>query len=180
MAKSNKTKYALLGLLNLRPASGYDLKKTVDGSIGFFWNENYGHIYPILKRMETEGLIKKHVKESDDHPVKNVYALTARGKKEFLKWLGETVEELPLRNEMLLKLFFGTHMNRESVIAMLNSQKEKNENLVKIYGEIKGKISPQKSHDALYWNLTLNFGMQRSKMIISWCNETLKALGRKN
>ncbi|MGA9048227.1 MAG: PadR family transcriptional regulator, partial [Dehalococcoidia bacterium] len=47
MPKINKTKYAILGLLSLKPASGYDLKKTVDWNIGFFWNENFGHIYPI-------------------------------------------------------------------------------------------------------------------------------------
>lgn len=51
MAKVNKTKYySLLGILSNRPGSGYDIKKMCDSSIGHFWNENFGHIYPVLKR----------------------------------------------------------------------------------------------------------------------------------
>ena len=54
MAKINKTKYALLGVLSIMSGSGYDIKKFCDSSIGYFWNENYGHIYPMLQRLEDE------------------------------------------------------------------------------------------------------------------------------
>ena len=53
MPKENKTKYAILGLLSLAPMSGYDIKIITDNSIGHFWNENFGHIYPVLGRMEA-------------------------------------------------------------------------------------------------------------------------------
>ncbi|AKA68713.1 PadR family transcriptional regulator [Clostridium scatologenes] len=68
MAKINKTKYALLGVLTLSSGSGYDIKKFCDSSIGHFWNENYGHIYPVLKKMEEEELITKKLNEQkEDH-----------------------------------------------------------------------------------------------------------------
>jgi PadR family transcriptional regulator AphA len=31
--------------------SGYDIRKTVQESIRFFWSESYGQIYPALKRL---------------------------------------------------------------------------------------------------------------------------------
>ena len=55
----NKTKYAILGVLDTFPGSGYDIKKYCDKSISYFWNENFGHIYPVLKQMENEGLVSK-------------------------------------------------------------------------------------------------------------------------
>jgi DNA-binding PadR family transcriptional regulator len=38
-------------MLSLRPMSGYDIRKTVQESIRFFWSESYGQIYPALKRL---------------------------------------------------------------------------------------------------------------------------------
>jgi len=178
MAKVNKTKYALLGILSIKPASGYDIKRTVDGSIGFFWNENFGHIYPMLKRLEKEGLVKRRTRESEGRPVKNIYSLTAAGEKDLLRWLSKPSEENSIRNEMLLKLFFGRQIERQKIVEMISTERKKNVESLKKYSDIARIISQKKSPDALYWKFTLNFGMRRSEMIVSWCDETLKAIDR--
>src|SRR5208282_3571760 len=49
MPKENRSKYAILGMLDFCPMSGYDLRKYAASSIGHFWKEDYGHIYPTLK-----------------------------------------------------------------------------------------------------------------------------------
>ena len=56
MPRENKTKYAVLGLLAYAPLSGYDIRRIYAQSLGNFWSESYGHIYPILKRLKAEGL----------------------------------------------------------------------------------------------------------------------------
>ena len=43
------TPNALLGLLSLRPMSGYDIRQVISESIGYFWSESYGQIYPGLE-----------------------------------------------------------------------------------------------------------------------------------
>ena len=52
-------KFALLGILSLCPGSGYDIKKMVESSIGYFWSESYGRIYPLLEQLMKEGLIRR-------------------------------------------------------------------------------------------------------------------------
>jgi hypothetical protein len=47
----------LLGLLAIEPMSGYDLGLTIRASVGHFWNESYGQIYPNLKKLETERFV---------------------------------------------------------------------------------------------------------------------------
>jgi DNA-binding PadR family transcriptional regulator len=79
MAKENKTKYALLGVLSLGPASGYDIKKYCDVSIAHFWNENYGHIYPVLRQMEAEGLVDRKT-EMNEGKARHVYHMTEQGR----------------------------------------------------------------------------------------------------
>ncbi|MBP7737128.1 MAG: PadR family transcriptional regulator [Spirochaetes bacterium] len=178
MPKSNKTKYAILGLLASGPRSGYDIKKTVDHSIGFFWNENYGHLYPILNRMERGGLLSMTQSGRASGPVKKVYAITARGKKELLAWLRTPVDDQPIRNELLLRIFFGRRAGAGDVKNMVRAEKKKNQELVSIFNEIKSGIERGNSSDAPYWAITLDFGIRKSEMIIQWCDETLKALGR--
>jgi DNA-binding PadR family transcriptional regulator len=52
------TAYVILGILNLGPHSGYDIKQLADMSTRHFWATSYGQIYPELKRLSESGLIK--------------------------------------------------------------------------------------------------------------------------
>src|SRR5437899_10500693 len=107
MVKENKSRYAILGMLALKPASGYGIKKLMEQSTSNFWSESYGQIYPILKRLTEEGLATSHAEKQEGKPERNIYALTEQGKAELVNWLGEPAEEAPARIETLLKLFFG-------------------------------------------------------------------------
>ena len=49
--KENKSKYAIMGMLSMGPMSGYDIKKRFEKSLSYFWNESYGQIYPILRKL---------------------------------------------------------------------------------------------------------------------------------
>src|SRR5258707_1269885 len=57
MENSNAVTWAMLGLIALRPRSGYDIKRIVDRSIRHFWAASYGQIYPELKRLGEAGWI---------------------------------------------------------------------------------------------------------------------------
>ena len=56
MPSENKTRYAVLGLLNMAPMTGYQMRKVYESSLGHFWSESYSHLYAILKVLEAEGL----------------------------------------------------------------------------------------------------------------------------
>lgn len=79
--KETKSKYAILGMLNISAMSGYDIKKHIQESISNFWTESYGQIYPVLKNLVAEELVTKTVERASGKPYRHVYALTARGRK---------------------------------------------------------------------------------------------------
>ncbi|WP_297421288.1 PadR family transcriptional regulator [Clostridium sp.] len=180
MAKVNKTKYALLGILDNMSGSGYDIKKVCDSSIGHFWNENYGHIYPVLQKMEQEGLITKEVKQTEGRPAKNIYSITPKGKEELSKWLVLPVDKEPLRSELLLKIFLSKDVPVETIIKRIQDIKEESErNLIK-YSEIDNflrsdKIKADKKSKAL-WLITSNYGRIGEEAQIKWCEETIRSL----
>src|SRR5207248_1647711 len=86
-SRSIKSRYALLGMLSIRPMSGYDIKKLIEASISNFWSESYGQIYPTLKQLVAEKLVTRTVKKQTGKPDRHVYALTPAGRRRLREWL---------------------------------------------------------------------------------------------
>jgi len=182
LPKINKTKYAILGMLSFEPMSGYDMKKRFDNSIAHFWNENYGHIYPVLKRLEREGLVVKKIEHTEGKPVRNVYSITEKGRKELYGWLLLPAERPTLRIELLLKLFFGHEVPVENMIQKVESEKTVCEQTLLLFEQIERHIQNHKKEKAIrgapYWLITLRFGKHYYGAILKWCEETLLTLKR--
>jgi len=181
MARENKTKYALLGILLHGPMSGYDMKKFSDSSISHFWSENYGHIYPILKRLEKETLVKRFVAQKPGKPNRNIYALTEKGKEVFLEWLKRPADSEIRRNEFLLKLFFAGALPVQDVVRIVEHEKIRNEKVLEKYNLIgqKGikKIDIKGAKKFAY--LTLSYGKKLASARAQWFGEVLQELERK-
>lgn len=115
----------LLGFLMRSSMSGYDLRKAFAMSFSFFSGLSYGSIYPSLKKMESRGLISKHVDIRDGAPNRKVYTITEAGKRVFLDTLRSPfVPEQP-RSAFLMRLFFFANLSREEreaiALAQINS-----------------------------------------------------------
>jgi PadR family transcriptional regulator AphA len=180
VAKANKTKFALLGILNRTSGSGYDIKKVCDSSIGYFWNENFGHIYPVLQRMEEEELITKEVKQTEGRPNKNIFSITKKGKEELDKWLVLPVEQEPLRSELLLKIFLSKDVPVSNIIERIQDIREASEGDLVKYSEVEGILKSGRvkadKKDLILWLTTLNYGRKTEEAKIKWCEETIEAL----
>jgi DNA-binding PadR family transcriptional regulator len=101
----------LLGLLTIEPMSGYDLGQVIRDSVGHFWNESYGQIYPNLKRLAEAGQVTAQTERQKGKPERHVYSITKKGRKRLAAWLEVAPQpEIP-RNELLLKLFFGAQIS---------------------------------------------------------------------
>jgi len=180
MARTNKTKYALLGMLTIAPMSGYDIKKVTEFSIGNFWNENYGHIYPMLKKMAEEGLAEKRVEEGEGRPSRHVYEITDKGREELREWLMQPMEHSPVRNEMLLRLFFGGHAPTEYLVTMIKEQRgaitQRLETLDWVAAGMEDNRDGDMSRELVFMEMTLDFGRRMSREAIRWCDDTLVRL----
>ncbi len=178
MATTNKTRYALLGVLCMKPCSGYDIKKFCDTTISHFWNENYGHIYPVLKQLLSEQLIKQEESEAADR--RKLYSITPEGKHEFYNWLVQAPELQPPRSELLLKLSFGNYMPKGKAFEMMEEVKERNTRNLEQYKIMEASYrnnEPAKRDPAYpYWLSSLRFGILSAETAIRWCDETIELL----
>ncbi|MEV4206549.1 PadR family transcriptional regulator [Nocardia salmonicida] len=96
-------RYALLGLLADRPASGYDLLQRFKGSLANVWSATQSQIYTELTKLADTGSIAV----SDEGPRgRKEYTLTPAGREDLRHWLTDTRPKGVQRNEMLLRVFF--------------------------------------------------------------------------
>jgi PadR family transcriptional regulator PadR len=69
---------AVLNLLRHTPRHGYDMVRLLKQLEGFSIRE--GNIYPVLARLQAEGLVTNTIKASPDGPPRKYYELTGNGK----------------------------------------------------------------------------------------------------
>lgn len=178
MALKNKSMYAILGILNLSPSTGYDIKKYSDKVLSGFWNENFGHIYPTLKKMLEDGMIEVVFREENEKKVR--YGITEKGKQELETWLLEETMQQPVRSEFMLKLLFSSSQPRENVIGMLEKYKEMHDKNIEKYQEMQKKldqgIEEISKERVCFVRAVLRRGIISSEAVIRWCEETIEEL----
>jgi DNA-binding PadR family transcriptional regulator len=186
LAKTNKTKYAIMGVLSIKPSSGYDIKKFCDNSLSHFWNENYGHIYPVLRQLELDGWAEKNTQISDGK-LRNVYHITPAGKKALLAWLEQPPEIPAARYEFLLKMFFSLEIPAELSVKRLEDScalcRDYLERYRKMEAKMQGIMAKKENPNVPYWYTTLRYGILSMQANIQWCEESiemLKTTGKEN
>jgi DNA-binding PadR family transcriptional regulator len=160
--------------------SGYDIRQILPESIGHFWSESYGQIYPALKALAAERLVTKKVERRKGKPDRNVYSLTEAGRRRLAAWLEIPIAPEVPRNEMLLKLFFGAHASPRVSREHVKAYREWHAGAIKIYKTMVRKLKEGEIEDAQlpFWLMTLSYGEQICRTTIRWCDETMKELDR--
>src|SRR5215213_2642995 len=119
------TAYVVLGMLRLGLRTGYDIKQLVDKSTRFFWAASYGQIYPELKKLEEQGLVKGEADPQGGRQ-RRAYELTKEGDEALDEWLRDpdsvTIE---MRDSALLKLFFADGLAPDDAAALARAAGER-------------------------------------------------------
>lgn len=89
MRKLSELEGVCLGVIQKnQPCTAYSLRQVLKASPSSHWRASAGAIYPLLARLEDEGLIKGQ-DDKDDRRGRKLLSMTARGKKAFKAWITE-------------------------------------------------------------------------------------------
>ncbi|GIN84404.1 hypothetical protein J6TS2_07900 [Heyndrickxia sporothermodurans] len=179
MTAINHTKYAILGLLITGCRSGYSIKQLIDKSLNHFWKVSYGQIYPTLKQLVDEGYATVKQTPQDGKPDKKEYEITQEGKLALQDWLQAPVKDIPTeKNELLLKLFFGTEQTNSVILNQLAQYLKKLKERYTTYLSIEQMITENLlAHSgSTFWIITLDYGKRTTQAAIDWCEVTIEKL----
>jgi DNA-binding PadR family transcriptional regulator len=115
-------------LLSLQPASGYDIKRTIDRSVYFIWNVTGPQIYTTLRTLREDGMIASESIPQVGKPDKQIHTITEKGKLALQAFANEPIQAAVTRDEVLLRIFFGNFAEEETILREIGAYLERIKN----------------------------------------------------
>lgn len=179
-------KHILLGILRT-PQSGYDIKNEFNRSLKNFWNANLSQIYPELKKLEANGLLRSRQVESAAGPNRRVYTRTAKGRRELKSWLQDGPSVGEERIGYLAQVYFLSELesDRERLEFMTRLRDHMTEWLAYLESVEKGwsgddpRYPDDLPDEYFYSQFTLDLGLRRLRATVEWCNESIARIERR-
>lgn len=183
--RSNRTRFIVLGILARGPASGYDVARAVQNSTGYFWSEGFGQIYPTLKQLADEGLVRPCAAsdsadetESASRRRKNLYALTPDGERCLDAWLSTPYQPAVERNEMLLKVFFSSRLDHDVAKRHFMQARQEAQEVIELLRSLEKNLAAQLPDSArrFFYQATIEYGLKAACAQEVWALEMTQAL----
>lgn len=163
--------YVILGMLDLGAKTGYDIRRSAELSLRFFWALSPRQIYAELRNLEAAGLI-----EGTDDPRgslrRRTFELTPDGRAALLAWLRD--EELGFfewRDKGLLKLFFADALDPAARLALVRRLRER---AIDMRARFDTDVLPvarrtRRRRDREMPEATARFGREFWEFMADWC-----------
>jgi len=184
--------YAILGLLAFwGPLSGYDIKRLFDHMLSTMWAAAQSQIYKELRRMNELGWVEMEREEQEARPDRKIYSLTHQGHAALRTWQAQPPEVFQLRDELLLKVLFGTFASPPDLAQHLRTSIATHEMRLLAYRQnalflpARGPLplqnkrpNPYAVEDEAdpYLRLVVRFALEFEKTYLRWLYEALEEI----
>lgn len=181
----NSLEFILLGLLTLRPSTGYDLKKTMDVSVRYISPVALSQIYPTLKRMAQNGLVQYQLVERSGKTDLKIYSLTDMGQALFRKWLEEPLKPDPYRfDTFALRFYFSSLLEKPVLLGFIRSELDFRRAQLQAAHDLDetvlGNLAPIRAVDLnktmKIWQMYHQYGQQFLETYTSWLERILQTV----
>ena len=171
--------HALLVSLRERPATGIELTRRFDASIGFFWRATHQQIYKVLQRMAADGWVTSEA--GDGRSSERRYSLTAAGEAVLAEWVGSPTAVATTRSELAVKMRGAAYGDRASLLAHLETvraeHRARRDHFERLEREQFPDTTALRDHDLDTW-LVLRGGIKQEQFWIEWLTEYLDTWSR--
>lgn len=170
--------HAILVSLSERAASGSELTRRFDASIGYFWTATHQQIYRVLGRMQERGWISSEVVPQADRPAKKEYVVTDAGHDELRRWIAEPTAATPVRSDIGVKLRGAAYGDRQALLDDLRRQLDDHAKRHSLYEFMAARDFPDPealTGADLDMYLVLRGGLLMEEFWIRWLTEYLDA-----
>jgi DNA-binding PadR family transcriptional regulator len=166
--------YALLGLVQQAPRSGYDLRRLFETTPMGYFSSSPGAIYPALSRLERSGLVAGEVDDRQPLRPRRVYRLTAKGLEELRAWATK-----PVTREDLLRRDDDSEL-RFAFLGGVGTPADSRRYLESLAAEIDAEVERLERHlsamkgAGLHGRLALENGIELHKARARWARRALR------
>lgn len=168
----------ILGFLQLKSLTSYDLKKALDNSVNHFYSTSYGSIHPALTKMEVKGwVVSKDI--STGARKKKLYSITNSGKEVFHQWMGTEISITRIKEDALVRMFFFGLIPSEQRIQLIENYMGEIQETLHFLQTLKQRAEDKELPSyfreiADYQLETLRFGIDSGIFTQTWFEEFIK------
>ena len=164
-----------MGVLSIRPMTGYAVREAIRDVLGHFWNESFGQLYPTLASLHADGFVQRR---DGDRPGSSTYALTQAGHERLVRLLQRPDVPVPPRNGVMLRLFFGKALGPDACRTLIEQARAHAEHQLSTFQAIRAELATEDEYAAHrpYWLLTVAAGEHTARAALAWAEESLDAL----
>ena len=173
MSKQSQTEMAVLGALELGPATGYAIRQEISETLGQFWSESYGQIYPTLSRLVRDGLATP---DAPGRTSGTSFRITAAGALRLRELLREPAPVTPARNGRLLRLFFGSLLGPRECMAIVEDAEAAAQSLLAHLAHARAEVEHETDPGAAYRLITISAGEHAARAQLAWARESVTTL----
>ena len=171
----SRTRVAVLGALSVEPMTGYEVHHNIEATIGHFWHESYGQIYPTLKDLERGALATSEPSATGRG---RRFTITPAGLAELKEMLLHLGEPPPPRNTLLLQLFFGRHLGPDWCRERIAEARREAESQLELFDTISAEVESEQGYEEHreYFLSTVKFGRAMAAALVDWADEVSPTL----
>jgi len=158
--------------------TGYELAKTFDASIGFYWKASHQQIYRELTRLRDRGHIQGCEVVQSGKPNKLVYTLTPEGRAALRHWGARPSVPPSIKDDLLVRLYALDSVDIDSLRTDLMARLEHHRDRCSRYERILNKRFPEDTASPADTGklLALHLGVRHERTVVEWCEEAIDAL----
>jgi len=116
---------ALLGLLSIRPMTGYEIRQSYARGLAPWWEMPRTQIYPKLRELKRRGLLRDELVVQQGKPNKRVYTIERAGSQALKAWLRREISWPGMKHHMMMRLFFGNQLPLPTFRQLLTDYSER-------------------------------------------------------
>jgi DNA-binding PadR family transcriptional regulator len=175
------TSYAILGLLDLRDWTAYELTQQARRSLAFVWPISESQLYAEPKRLAKDRLITVEEAAAGPQRTRQLLRITPAGRQALRSWLATEPAAPRVQMEVLVRTIFAGAGTKEDLIAALGATRaaavdafEQGREVIAAYRAGENPF-PERLHVNLLWMV---FVHDLLRLTIAWVDDVVAEVDR--
>ena len=171
--------FAVLGMLKLRPMTGYEIKQVYQKGPANFMPISFGQIYPVLAKLRQNKMVRQDKQQGGRGSIR--YFITHKGEEAFRKWLFSPGDPGNHR-ELLLRLFFAAPPEMAELRGNVEAFRREQQARLDHYDDTRKWLDDAQAHNPRLpiWKLVLEYGVLLSESRVRWAERALAFMTNRN
>lgn len=174
-SKEKPLRYVLLAGIHNQPRSGYELTKWLQIAGQHCWSVEHSSVYPALRELEKDGLIKSERLPGTRGPERSIYSMTDAGLEKLTAWAADGSPRPAIKDEQILRVLCFDLLPRETALKQIREVRAEHQAQLEFFLARQDALTEHQ----LGPMLVTRRGVLAEQAYIAWCDEVADMIARR-